>query len=147
MTTFGNAVEVDLPWGGDFTYDATGDLVLATGDNAIRERLIRMILTSPNLVVDGVAIGFADDIYHPTWGAGLRAQVGETMNATQQNALAGRIRQQLAADASVATSPPPSVAYSTSGNAMFLKVTYYDTNGQKQVLPTFSLTPAGVVGG
>jgi hypothetical protein len=148
MSTTGS-VEIALDWSGDFQYDSTGDLILAidtpSAPTATNQRLIRLILTSPNIVVKGQPVAFADDIFHPTWGAGLRAYVDETFNAATLQRLANRIRQQLAADPAVAPSPAPTIALNMVGvNAATLSIVYTDTLGQKQVLPTINLTPNAV---
>jgi hypothetical protein len=158
-TTYtGGSVEVDLPYGGDFSYDSTGDLILAIdapgnpgNPVATNQRLVRLILSSPNLVgANGKPIGYADDIFHPNWGAGMRAYVSENFSPQTLQKLANNIRQQLAQDYAVAASPSPTVTLTmVTTTAATLQIVYYDTDGEKQTLPTINLTPsaATVVGG
>jgi alpha-beta hydrolase superfamily lysophospholipase len=151
MSTTGS-VEVSLDWSGDFQYDSTGDLILAVdttdAPTATNQRLIRLILTAPNIVVNGQPVAFADDIFHPTWGAGLRAYVDDTFNATTLQKLTNHIMQMLSADPAVAASPRPTVTSNMVGpNAATVAITYTDTLGQKQVLPTINLSPRTVTVG
>lgn len=148
MSTTGS-VEIALDWSGDFQYDSTGDLILAldTPDapTATNQRLVRLILTAPNIVVNGHPVAYADDIFHPTWGAGLRAYVDDTFNAATLQKLTNHILQALAADPAVAASPRPTVTSNLVGpNTATIAIAYTDTLGQKQVLPTINLTPTAV---
>lgn len=151
MANTGN-VEIDLGLGyaADFSIDATGDLVLAqdaaTSSNATTQRITRLILTTPMLTdQSGNAIGYADDIFHPNWGAGLRAYVDGAFNATTLQSIAASVQQQLAADPAVSNTPTPIVNLSLQSTyAALLQVTFWTTNGQKQVLPTITLTPTNV---
>jgi len=55
-----------LEWGDDFQVDATGDLLIADGDDEVRQRLERRLFTA----VQGY-------VWHPDYGAGLPQKIGQ----------------------------------------------------------------------
>lgn len=154
MASTGAAVEADLNsglgWGGDLSLDSTGDIVLAqdgpTSSNATQQRITRLILTTPALKdSSGNALGYADDIFHPKWGSGLRAYVDGAFNAQTLQQIAAAVQQQLAQDPAVSNTPTPTVSLSLQGTyTALLLVTFWTTSGQKQVLPTITLSPSNI---
>lgn len=152
MPVPGSIAEVAITnggYGGDFLLDDTGDLVLSidtpSSPQATIERLTRLVLTNANLTDEqGNVIGYADDIFHPTWGASVRAYVGENFSDAIVQAVTSKIRAQLADDPMVAASPVPQVSLTqTAPNTVALVVTFLTTDGQTAVLPTITLTPTG----
>lgn len=149
------AVEVDLPWGGDFTLTANGDLLLAydtlDGSAASIQRLSRMALNNPlRLDATGTPISSPDDIFHVDWGSGVRSRVGELYGDDLANAVVTDIRGQLARDSYIAQSPPPIVEVGLAADLVpgvdpqdrdryaFI-ITVTTIVGQTITLPTFIL--------
>lgn len=148
MSSMGS-VEVTVTnggWNGDFEVDDTGDLVLSfdTGSvpQATTERLTRLVMTTPNLSFNGNVIGWADDIFHVNWGAGLRAYVDENFSASDVNTLIATISAKVQADPEVDTA---SIAQSLNGsNEVVFVISFATNNGQSGVLPQLTLTPGSV---
>jgi hypothetical protein len=136
-------------WNGDFAIDDTGDLVLAvdsaTTSDATVQRCTRMLMTSPQLFDPfGNPIGEADDIFHPTYGAGLRAEVGENFDDAVLAAIKARILNALASDPGVAQTPAPTVnILSLDAFHVAITVQINTVTGQQAVLATLRLTAAG----
>lgn len=138
-------------WAGDFELDETGDLVISTDTptvpQATIERVARMIMTTPNITdANGNAVGFADDIFHTTFGAGMRAYVDGNFNQQTFNALIAAIKDQLAdPDMGIAQNPAPTVTITQiSSSSANLNVAFYDAvYGAYAVLPTLPLTALG----
>jgi hypothetical protein len=149
MPAPGSIVEIAISnggYGGDFLLDDTGDLVLSidtpSDPQATIDRLTRLILTNANVTDgNGNVIGYADDIFHPTWGASVRAYIGENFTDAIAQTITTKIRAQLAEDPMVADSAP--VLTQTAPNTVAIVVTFSTTDGQTAVLPTIALTPNG----
>jgi phage baseplate assembly protein W len=137
-------------WGGDFALDSTGDLILSQDTSQVPqatiERLTRLVLTCANLTDQyGNVIGWADDIHHPNWGAGIRAYVNATFNQTTFQNITNAIQAQLAVDPAVAIQPQPQVSLTQQGTyGASLQIQFKTQQGQLVVLPTINLTPTNV---
>lgn len=148
--------EINLPWNDDFSLDETGDLLIAYdtvasaqssfNPEATTQRLVRLVLSCPGgSDVNGNPLGQADDIFHPLWGAGARAYVGDTISSDDLAILKGNIAAQLLQDPSVASTPPPQIdLYFVELYVYQLKILWYGWNGVQYALPTIQLTPKGV---
>jgi phage baseplate assembly protein W len=91
-----------LEWTEDFQADATGDLLIADGDDEVRQRLERRLFTA----VKGY-------VFHPEYGAGLPQKIGSVLSVSDINSI---VVSQLALEASVATNPPAQITVSASPN-------------------------------
>lgn len=151
MSTILSPLEVDLPWNGDFTFDDTGDLVLAadtpTSPDATTQRLVRLLFTSP-LLKDryGNPIAWPDDLFHPTWGAGLRAWVDSPFDDISLETIRSDTMAALLKDPGVSPSPAPQVTFQrTALYEQTMTVAYQPTTGSWAVLPTLNLTELTVI--
>lgn len=86
-----------LEWQGDFLLDEGGNTLLADGDTAFVQRLIRRILTSPRYFDrrSGLPIAPPDYIFEPEFGAGLRRLVNDILSIDEVNRL---VNAQVVAD-------------------------------------------------
>jgi phage baseplate assembly protein W len=82
-------------WGRDLTILPSGDLLIADGTVEGEQRVLRRLLTSPGAY-----------IWHPEYGAGLPAYVGQPANPSAMQAL---ILANMLMEAAVASSPLPVV--------------------------------------
>jgi len=85
-----------LTWGGDLEVDSSGDLAIATGSDSVSQRVCRRLLTN-----------LGDYIWNLDYGGGLAQFVGLTSDIA---GIEGVVRTQLALEASVPTTPPPTVS-------------------------------------
>jgi hypothetical protein len=103
--------DVALPWGGDLTIGAAGDLLLVQAGALSQQRVLRRLLTNQN-----------DYVWQPDYGAGLGQFVGAT-NAVQP--AAGLVHAQILLEASVAPQPIPVVqAQTRSDNTLVMTIEY-----------------------
>ncbi len=103
--------DLALPWGGDLTIGATGDLLPVEAGALSQQRVLRRLLTNQN-----------DYVWQPGYGAGLGQFVGQT-NAEQP--AAGVVHAQIRLEASVASQPMPDVqAQSRPDNTLVMTVEY-----------------------
>lgn len=112
-------------WSSDLSLAANGDLLLATGSQAARERVLRRLLTNT-----------LDYIFAPDYGAGLPRQIGETTSAA---AIEATVRSQLFAEPAVNQSPAPIVRVTPIIGGVAVQVTYQDAATGEPVALGFSL--------
>jgi hypothetical protein len=119
--------DVALEWNSDFAPDATGDLATVDGDNEVRQKLTRRLLTAVN--------GY---VWHPPYGAGLPQKVGSVLSREEIQSICA---SQLAMEASVAPFPPAELTVTQSTNQPDLTVIgikYFDAKAGVSV--SFSIT-------
>lgn len=117
-----------LEWNGDFLVSPTGGLLLASGDDFARQRIIRRLLT---------AIG--SYVWDTGYGAGLPQKIGRPVVVT---ALKSLVRSQIALESSVAATPAPIIAVTEDANnlgAYTIVINYTDAASGEPV--TLSFTP------
>jgi hypothetical protein len=143
------SIEVALPYGGDFSLDATGDLLLVEDGNgaypALQQRIIQMLLTSPQIKdSNGNPIpGSADDMFNPTAGAGLRRAVGNVENNALLAEIEARMIEGLSKEPDVAPYPAPQIEFVVYPNGVVCNLTFATVDGQVIALPPIPLTPSG----
>ena len=115
-------------FGDDLTLAASGDLLTASGPMLAQQRVIRRLLTNPG-----------DLIYHPEYGGGLLAMVGQPVLASAIQAI---VLRQMQLEAGVSQNPSPTVSVSSDGSGFVsATITYTDANtGQPQ---TVTVPPQG----
>jgi len=108
--------------GADLSLTSTGDIALVDGASETRQRILRRLVTSAGTY-----------IWQLNYGAGLPGLIGNTTSAQQIGAI---VRAQLALEASVATTPEPTVSTSSDMlGSVSIVITYTDADsGQAQTL-------------
>lgn len=104
--------DVSHVWGGDIALSSSGDLLLAEGSEAGRQRVLRRLLSNQ-----------ADLLFHLEYGAGLPKQVGEV---TSPATLESIVRTQMLDEAVVESDPPPVVSVSPVFGGVTIQITYQD---------------------
>ena len=99
---------------GDLDQDATGDLRTAISPDEGRQRVLRRLLTNAGAY-----------IWHPSYGAGLPAFVGQTVNVPRITAI---VRVQMAKEYAVTQTPPPNVLVQNRAGSttVTLSISYVD---------------------
>jgi phage baseplate assembly protein W len=99
--------------GSDLAAGPTGDLAASTGTEYGKERVLRRLLTNPGAY-----------LWHPSYGAGLAAFVGQPVNAARIKAV---IRSQIMKEAVVARTPAPIITVtSTDTGFVYASIVYAD---------------------
>lgn len=112
-------------WGSDILLSSTGDILLAEGAEEGRLRVLRRLLTNQ-----------LDYIWHPPYGAGLPAQIGETTSSAEIEAI---VRRQMFYEPAVARDPPPTVKVTTIFGGMTVQIAYTDAQTTQAVGLGFTL--------
>lgn len=113
------ATEIFCEYGSDFAILPNGDLQLAqnTTDStdATTQRIIRLVMTSPRLFINGQYVTFPDDLFNPDWGSGQPQLVGKPISVIIP-ALTAQINKALANDPTIAPYPAPTVTITQANN-------------------------------
>lgn len=125
-------------WGGDLAVSASGDLLVTDQTTTGEQRVLRRLLTNPQLVdASGSTQASADYIFHPTYGAGLPRQVGSPVNipATKAN-IVGQMSQEQA----VSQFPLPVIQVNPIQDGINAFIQYNDAASQTPVVLNFDVT-------
>lgn len=116
-----------LVFGTDLTLSATGDLQIANGAIRSEQRVIRRLLTNPG-----------DYIWHPTYGAGLPAYVGQALSPDLYNQIQSTTLQNIFLEDSVSQNPMPDVLFQTAQGGIFVQINYTLADTQQPIVVTFN---------
>lgn len=97
-------------FGSDLALGATGDLLIADGQEAARQRILRRLLTNPG-----------DYPWQPDYGAGLPAWIGRPMDEPE---LSGLIRAQMYAEGGVSHDPEPAIGFTAIPRGIAVQIAY-----------------------
>ncbi len=112
-------------WGSDVQPSLTGDLGRVNRSERSRQRVLRRLMTNPG-----------EYVFHPTYGAGLPAQVGRNIDVGKITAL---IRGQMRLEASVSPTPAPDVAVQLITGGIAVAISYTSLPDRQPVSLSFSL--------
>lgn len=111
--------------GSDVLSSVTGDLLQVDGTTKGQQRVLRRLLTNPG-----------DYIFHPTYGGGLGAKVGQTQDIPAITAL---IRSQLKLEAVVAQLPEPTVVVTPIDRGVSVNIRYTDADSREPQILSFNV--------
>lgn len=118
--------DLNHTWGGDLTAAANGDLLSAQTTMRGQQRVLRRLMTNPG-----------DDMFNPTYGAGLARFVGSTAQPAQIGAL---IRGQMLQEAAVAPSPAPAITVQALPDGLAVNLQYTDAPTGQPVVLAFNVS-------
>lgn len=101
--------DIWLEWGGDLVLTNTGDLLVATNFDEIRQFVSRVLLTNPSITLPNGLWIPPDYNEEPTFGLGLPRSIGRTYTATQLQTMQNAALAACYDCPSVATIPAPRV--------------------------------------
>lgn len=148
-----NAIEASLIYGGDLSLMSNGDIALSQDipngiAQATFERALRIILTSPTVYDGRTPVSPPDDLFHPTFGSGVKTAIGEPYTNSLVQGIQSRISAALSSDQYIATNPPPKVVWTQLAIGTYqIVIKCTALTGEPLTLPSFKLTPFGVVVG
>jgi hypothetical protein len=112
--------------GSDLNLSITGDLQRVDGTVKGQQRVLRRLLTNPG-----------DYMFHPTYGAGLAAQVGAVADMSKITAL---IRGQILLEDAVAQVPEPQIMVSAITNGISVYIKYTDAVSKTAQVLSFDVS-------
>lgn len=113
-------------WSSDLNISLTGDLALVDGLDRGRQRILRRLLTN-----------LKDYYFHPDYGAGVGARVGELRDII---AIKAAINTQIMKEACVGRSPLPVITVRPIDNGVNVSIIYQDIETGVQSPLQFDLT-------
>lgn len=123
-----------LECNGDLKLSQQGGLVLASGWDELRQRILRRIFTNPLMRENGQIVppGY---IFHPEYGLGLGFVIGQTFNDEFKSQLTQRIKQGILDDSEVDKSVLPTISIRDTGFRRFeVHASFKPVNGLLQKL-------------
>jgi hypothetical protein len=99
-----------LEWGGDFVLTPNGGLQEAVGWDLVRQNLERLILTNFGTVQPDGEQTIGDDIFHPEYGIGTRATIGQVRVPNTVAEVKRKVKSAIAQYNEIAQNPPPIVS-------------------------------------
>ncbi|WP_084084820.1 phage tail protein [Cupriavidus sp. USMAA2-4] len=111
--------------GADLGVSATGDLAVAAGDTRTQQRIVRRLCTNPG-----------DYMFHPDYGAGLPAKIGQNADLPALRAL---IRTQVLMEDAVAKLPEPEVDLVQISTGFSITIRYTSADTRKPVTLSFDV--------
>ena len=119
-------------FGADLVLSNSGDLLTADGATLGQQRVLRRLLTNLGAY-----------IWNLSYGAGLPAMVGETIDAAR---IAGIARSQMLLEACVDQSPPPTcTVVGTPLGVVTATISYTDTENSEPQVRSVEVSSSGVV--
>lgn len=113
--------DLDHYMGGDVGIGATADVNVTSALTASNQRVLRRLLTNPG-----------DYMWHPTYGAGLPAEVGKLAD---ERRIKGTIQSQLFLESVVLRTPPPVITVVMQTTTVSVRIQYADAQtGQVSTL-------------
>lgn len=124
-----NPVNASLPWGTDFRLTANGSIAFVSGDERLKERIIRRAFSNPEETLQDGTFVPADYIFDKKYGLGASRAVGQVNKPSFLSTMEARIRKAIMVDEGVDTSKPPVIRFFQQGSAFFAKVRVFTIDG------------------
>jgi hypothetical protein len=124
-------------WESDLVASANGDILLASGTVIAEQRVLRRLMTNPQLVDDqGDVLASPDYTWHPTYGAGLPREIGGPIDVVGVTAV---IQSQMSQEEGVSQSPAPQIAVTPFQNGLNAFIQYNDALSNLPVVLNFDV--------
>ncbi len=115
-------------FGNDLTLSANNGLQTVSGSEHSKQRALRRLFTNAG-----------DYFWHPEYGAGLPAFVGQSLSSDRYDEIRSLITSQIFLEASVAKNPAPIVKMQTIQGGLFVQINYAESTTQEPIVLTFNL--------
>lgn len=113
-------------YGADLIVGANGDLLPATGDTEVQQRLLRRLFT-PN----------GSYIWNLLFGAGIPGRVGDTLTPSEFGEVVAQIKAAVALEPGIAQVPPPVISLELVGQGLAGTIQYVDAQTKLPAVITF----------
>ena len=104
--------DVYLEWNNDLVLTPNGDVQTATGWDEIRQRIVRRLITNSARTLPDGSTTAPDYVFHPGYGEGLGALVGQNPDSQFAAAVTARINAAVLVDTAVDPGAVPVVSFS-----------------------------------
>lgn len=127
-----NGKTLFLEWGEDLVLNQNGSLMMATGWDQIKQRIIRRILTNCTMrLQDGTPV-LAGYIFDKDYGLSTRRLLGEPHDTSYRKKLEQKLTQGVKVDNGVDPSRPPIIQFSLEqgGHVIWAEITVFPKVGE-----------------
>lgn len=128
-------IGISVEWGGGLKFDNNNDILLASGSLYTTQRVVRAILTNPQEVNSSSVVVFeADNLYDPTYGAGIGRDVNGVSDDNTRADRKKRIKASLSLDPTIDQTQPIDVEFmlDITTQTEYGVITYTDLSGDTQ---------------
>lgn len=123
--------DIYCEWNGDFILTPNGDIQTAVGWDEVRQRIVRRLITNSAQVLPDGTTTAPDYVFHPTYGIGAGALVGQNPTPAYISGLIARINAAVLADDAVDPGTTPTIVFSQpTTNVWLVQVAVQLTNGK-----------------
>lgn len=120
--------DIDQNFGQDLILSAKDDLQAVSDLNRSQQRVLRRLLTNPG-----------DYIWHPDYGAGLPAFVGQSLSSDRYDQIKSLITSQIFLEPSVSKTPQPEILLQTIQGGLFVQINYTESATKQPIVLTFNV--------
>ncbi len=124
-------------FGGDISLTNVGDLMTVDGTVKGQQRIIRRLMTNPATTNPDGTTNAPDYLWHPDYGAGLPAKIGQPISAAEIQAV---IRQQMLLEDVVAKTPEPQIQVKQIPGGITVNISYNDAISKAPQFLSFDVT-------
>jgi hypothetical protein len=121
--------DIYLKYGGDYQVSQSGDLMMVSGAELTKQRIIRRMLTVPGAY-----------IWHANYGAGLSRFIGQPLSRALYNEITALVISQIYLEETVAKSPPPEIQFQPVEDGLFCQINYFDADQNQPQALAFTVT-------
>lgn len=107
----------------DLLPSANGDLLTVDSLLESEQRVLRRLMTNPT-----------DYIWHPEYGAGLPAKIGDPFDVATIESI---VQSQMFLEDSVVRDPPPDVEVASFPNGMYVNISYTEADSDQDAVLSF----------
>lgn len=122
--------DINHTFGNDIISSGTGDLATVTTAERGKQRVLRRLLTRNG--------GY---IWHPEYGAGLPAFIGQSLSSDRFEEIKGLIFSQIFLEDAVSKTPEPEILLQTIQGGLYCQINYIDNPTRQAVVLTFNVSP------
>ncbi len=116
-------------FGEDLTLSSQDDLQTVYYAERSKQRVLRRLMTNPG-----------DYIWHPEYGAGLPAFVGESLSSDRFDQIKSLITSQIYLEPSVARAPAPQILLQTIQGGLFVQINYTESATNQPIVLTLDVS-------
>lgn len=130
-----NASAIWLEWGGDLVVSQNGGLIMASGWDQVRQRILRRLLTTAQITRhDGESFD-AEYIFDTEYGLSFRTREGDLFSDSYADELKALINSAVIVDEGTDPARPPKIDMRRTNHLVDIAITVYLSDGTLGRIP------------
>jgi hypothetical protein len=132
---------MDLPWNGDLSKTASGDIAIVSGGSKVFQRVVRRFLTNAQQTDSiGRVINLPDYLFHPKYGGNARQVIDNPLSTQGAQNLQQRFAAQATAENGVAQDPACQLNINSTGPVVTMNTVIYLADSVTPTVGSVSLS-------